>query len=181
MSEPKSAHSHAHLQCTERGIPFVLASKTIPRHLLYVLYSENNIRSSPKEQSVFIIKAGRYNLKLNERLPSKFKREHSHRENNLLEMRPSLTSCWTLFLRVGAEVHSKNQALVVFCFKQTDAPRGVKGLCCTGSSQKKKIWMNAHVQGPEGERERFVRNIVPLVTVELDMWLKSRGLQALSC
>lgn len=29
--------------------------------------------------------------------------------------------------------------------------------------------MNAHVQGPEGERERFVRNIVPLVTVELDM------------
>ena len=48
MSEPKSAHYHAHLQYSEQGIPFVLATKTYPRRPVYILCSENNSRSSPK-------------------------------------------------------------------------------------------------------------------------------------
>lgn len=48
MSEPKSAHCHARLQYSEQGIPFVLATKTYPRRLVYRSCSENNSRSSPK-------------------------------------------------------------------------------------------------------------------------------------
>lgn len=79
MSKPKSAHYYAHLQYSEQGIPFVLATKSYPRRLVYILCSENNSRSSQKEQSTFIIETGRYCLKLNEKLPSKG--EYCHREN----------------------------------------------------------------------------------------------------
>lgn len=66
MTEPKSAHYHAHLQYSEQGIPFVLATKTYPKHLVYI-YCVVRTTAGPlqKEQSTFVIKTGRYCLKLN--------------------------------------------------------------------------------------------------------------------
>lgn len=122
---------NAYLQYSQQGILFILDTKTYPRGPVYKWGGKNNSRPS-SERAECIYYQERYCLKLHEDLLSK--REYCHREKNChrqgfflyLFISVAHTACSSPYFKWGSGD--------MFCFKQVDTFRNVKGyvkgFCC---------------------------------------------------